>query len=116
MPWPVLDHLWRHESYQAPLSSDMISDLISFREPRKRGKHCCCCFSKQNSLNSWCIPLKRDYLVPVTFTIVSEGSRSTSRILRKNNVESSPEALEYIQEAPKTTKMHTPLKAFYKAY
>ena len=38
MPRPVFDNLWRHESYQPPLPSDKISDLISFRETRKRGK------------------------------------------------------------------------------
>ena len=38
MPWPIFDHLWRHESYQPPLLSDRISDLISFRETSKREK------------------------------------------------------------------------------
>ena len=28
----VFDHLWRHESYQAPLSSDGISDLNILQE------------------------------------------------------------------------------------
>ena len=39
MPRPAFDHIWRHKSYQAPLLSDRMSDLISFRETRKRGKH-----------------------------------------------------------------------------
>ena len=38
MIWPAVDHLWRHESYQAPLLSDRISDLISSRKTRRRGK------------------------------------------------------------------------------
>ena len=38
MPRPVVDHLWGHESYQAPLFSDRMSDLISFRETMKKGK------------------------------------------------------------------------------
>ena len=24
MPWPVFDHLWRHDSYHVPLCSDRI--------------------------------------------------------------------------------------------
>ena len=39
MPWPNFDHLWKHESYQRPLLSDRISDLISSRKPRTRGKY-----------------------------------------------------------------------------
>ena len=38
MPWPVVYHLWRHESYQPPISSDWISDLISFRKTRTKQK------------------------------------------------------------------------------
>ena len=32
--WPVVDHLWRHESYQPPLLSDRISDLMSSRKTK----------------------------------------------------------------------------------
>ena len=39
MPWPDFDYLWRHTRYQVSLLSDRISDLISFREMRKRWKH-----------------------------------------------------------------------------
>ena len=36
MPRPAFDHLWRHESYQSPISSDRLSDLTSFRGTGER--------------------------------------------------------------------------------
>ena len=39
MPRPIFDYLWRHESYQVPLLSYRMSDITSFRETRRRGKH-----------------------------------------------------------------------------
>ena len=54
MPWPVFDQLWRHESYQAPLLSDRIADLMSFRETGKSKKKKCFTQIKTKSLH---IPL-----------------------------------------------------------
>ena len=40
MPWPVFDDRWTHESYQVPLSSDRISDIIYIlQEDDKRSEH-----------------------------------------------------------------------------
>ena len=52
MLWPIFDHLWGHESYQAPLPSDMISDLTSSRKTIKLGKTTLYKTNKQFLLNS----------------------------------------------------------------
>ena len=53
MPWPVFDHIWRHESYKSPLPSNRILDLSGKREKEGKRflykfKH----FHKINVLNS----------------------------------------------------------------
>ena len=48
MPRPVFDHLWGHESYQAPLPSDRVSDILQGNEKMREKltkipKHMFCC-------------------------------------------------------------------------
>ena len=40
MPWLVFDKIWRHKSYQVPLLSDRLSDLVFFTNTININKLC----------------------------------------------------------------------------
>ena len=59
MHWHIFDRLLRHESYQAPLLSDRIADLISFRETINRGTYA---LSKRDMFGDNSVSLRRNWM------------------------------------------------------
>ena len=78
MPRPVFDHLWKHTSYQVPLRSDRICDLISVRETEVEGNMCL-----QKIYKSMCWDLDFDFQ---TF-----GAGSREEISRRFRIRNSPD-------------------------